>query len=989
MNKNIFIIFFLICLGSISAQTFQKKITPVSLSKKSSTDSLKILAVLVEFQEDRYDGTVGTGKFGSHYTQEYGDTILDPLPHDAEYFRDHLEFAKNYYKKVSKGKLNISYKVLPDIITVSKTMRFYSPQYNSQDFTPLGQFAKEVWTLADQQNPGFDFNAYDLFIIFHAGVSHGADIGVFAIDRNLPSVYLSTETFKTIFGNEFIGFPTNNGMIPNTIIMPETNSREVVYIDDSIYLEEISINGYLVANIGNYVGLPDLYNTETGKSAIGRFGLMDSQGFNAYRGMFPPEPSPWEKIYLGWEEPILFTPNEQIVNISSRVTASSSDTTLLKIPINSTEYYLVENRLQDAKKDKVRITYKRSGKIYTEIIDPDKDGLYTINNISIPGGVVIDVDEFDAAVPGNGIVIWHIDEKIIDKKILENKINADDNLRGVAVVEADGINDIGYTYTTIFGDFIGEGTHEDLWYKNNPAELYKNRFSYDTKPNTNSNSGAKSLITLENFSEAGNKISFRISFGKDKVKNVVSKKLNISGANSINVSMIDNSRFYIMDGNDLIVSNIHGKENKFEEFSLHQPVICVENADEYVIGSYKNLLNIRNFSESNPVIKSHLLPSATTSPVIVYIKDSEINVMLGMQNGYMLNVPLNLLLTMRSIPEHYFSKMADNDIIQLCRSYDSRNYFSFITNVSFADSDGNKISLPYKPIKAALTSDDNSTIILSEQNRFYIIRSGQILREFEIKSQTRINNFSILADHKKGEKFILLVNGNKIEAYNFKGVLSDNFPILDNNRNNFSALPLSIDLNNDSVNDIVTVTENGMLYIFDGLSGKVIEPFPITIGASVSVSPFIYNYGNDYAISLVDDTNHLYSWVIGESGIFPYWGSQFAGNTNNSTISIITQEGKQTEFFPLDKTYNWPNPVYGNETNIRYFVLENSDVDIKIFDLAGGLVAELKDFAIGGYDNETTWNVTNIQSGVYYARVEVKSSTGQSASKIIKIAVVK
>ena len=27
-------------------------------------------------------------------------------------------------------------------------------------------------------------------------------------------------------------------------------------------------------------------------------------------------------------------------------------------------------------------------------------------------GVVLDVDEFDWAVPGNGILIWHIDEKI-------------------------------------------------------------------------------------------------------------------------------------------------------------------------------------------------------------------------------------------------------------------------------------------------------------------------------------------------------------------------------------------------------------------------------------------------------------------------------------------------------------------------------------------------------------------------------------------------
>ena len=142
--KKLFLYSFLIVgLGSLSAQSFVQRFpSGFNVVKNSqSSDSLKILAVLVDFQPDKYDGTVGNGKFGSIYTQDYGDTIIDPLPHDAAYFSDHLEFAKNYYRKVSNGKLNISYRVLPDIITVSQTMREYVPDYDSKDLSRLGNFA--------------------------------------------------------------------------------------------------------------------------------------------------------------------------------------------------------------------------------------------------------------------------------------------------------------------------------------------------------------------------------------------------------------------------------------------------------------------------------------------------------------------------------------------------------------------------------------------------------------------------------------------------------------------------------------------------------------------------------------------------------------------------------------------------------------------------------------------------------------------------------
>jgi hypothetical protein len=42
----------------------------------------------------------------------------------------------------------------------------------------------------------------------------------------------------------------------------------------------------------------------------------------------------------------------------------------------------------------------------------------------------------------------------------------------------------------------------------------------------------------------------------------------------------------------------------------------------------------------------------------------------------------------------------------------------------------------------------------------------------------------------------------------------------------------------------------------------------------------------------------------------------------------------------------------------------------------------------GGVDNEVEWDVRDVQSGVYFARIEAQSGS-QNGSAIVKIAIVK
>ena len=64
-------------------------------------DTLKILAIMVQFQPDSDTLTSGNGQFDLTTAPQ---RIIDAPPRDSSYFADHLLFAKNYFPKASNGK---------------------------------------------------------------------------------------------------------------------------------------------------------------------------------------------------------------------------------------------------------------------------------------------------------------------------------------------------------------------------------------------------------------------------------------------------------------------------------------------------------------------------------------------------------------------------------------------------------------------------------------------------------------------------------------------------------------------------------------------------------------------------------------------------------------------------------------------------------------------------------------------------------------------
>ncbi|MEE9186878.1 MAG: hypothetical protein V3U10_02475, partial [Bacteroidota bacterium] len=493
-----------------------------------SQDTFRLLGIMVQFQEDDDSRTTGSGTLDLSGTME---RIIDPPPHDRSYFLNHLQFLENYYRKVSDGKVIIRSEVLADVITLSKLMEAYSPPKEGPNRV-LGDLLVDAWGAADSSHPEIDFSAFDVFAIFHAGAGRDIDlVSILGFDPtplDIPSVFIGLETLKSFFGETYRGVPVDGGsfFIDHSMILPETENRMIPTVSGD-QLVQLSINGLLCASFGSYLGLPDLFDTETGRTAIGRFGLMDGQSIFSFSGLFPPEPSAWERFYLGWVDPIAATTGTTTF-MGRAAGLSGSDSTVFRIPISAQEYFFVENRNRDPEQNGQRVTMIFNGETIQNTFRHDTAG-FNAFDVSAVYGVVIDVDDYDWSLPGGvspageffdgGILIWHVDEDVIQSNLSTNAVNADPELRGVDLEEADGSQDLGQEFGFLSpGAGSEEGTLFDFWYSGNTPPVYVNEFSSTTHPNSLSNASANSLVSIRDFSDRGPVMMFTVQIGDAGVR---------------------------------------------------------------------------------------------------------------------------------------------------------------------------------------------------------------------------------------------------------------------------------------------------------------------------------------------------------------------------------------------------------------------------------------------------------------------------------------
>ena len=89
------------------------------------------------------------------------------------------------------------------------------------------------------------------------------------------------------------------------------------------------------------------------------------------------------------------------------------------------------------------------------------------------------------------------------------------------------------------------------------------------------------------------------------------------------------------------------------------------------------------------------------------------------------------------------------------------------------------------------------------------------------------------------------------------------------------------------------------------------------------------------------------------------------------------------------EVYNWPNPVRDGKTFFRLTTSEDAEISITIIDAAGSLIDSIEPGMVRARTAvDVEWSA-NVESGLYYARVEARDSSGQKETELIKMAVIR
>ncbi|RMI25818.1 MAG: hypothetical protein D6681_01280, partial [Calditrichaeota bacterium] len=478
--------------------------TFLSAFPQPAVDTLRVLAIRVQFQPDSDPFTTGDGQFdlssGSDPFQ------IDPPPHNRGYFQDHLIFLKNYYRKVSRGRLIIEGEVFPReqnaAYQLDHEMGFYNPNTTPEEIDQgIATLFQEAVEKADL-DPEIDFSRYQAIIVFHAGVGRDIALGLDETPRDIPSLYITSQFLQRHLGVD--GIPVDNGAVTvrNGILLPETESQEGL---------QLGLNGMLVANMGSHLRFLDLFDPDDGRSGVGRFALMDAGLFNG-DGLLPALPMAWTRILAGWETPETIYQAQQDQFTIPHVLSGQSPR-VYRVPINEKEYFLLENRYPgEVSLDSLQFVMSQGRSTPATMKEVLLTHFPGEAHFSDSTGVLLDIDNPDRGLPGGGVLIWHVDENVIEAGRAENRINDDPDHRGIDLEEADGSQDIGVEFEIISGGAGSElGTALDLWYEGNTAPLFRNEFSATTIPNSRSYyNRANSHIRIFDFSPRDSVMTFRV-----------------------------------------------------------------------------------------------------------------------------------------------------------------------------------------------------------------------------------------------------------------------------------------------------------------------------------------------------------------------------------------------------------------------------------------------------------------------------------------------
>ena len=907
------------------------------------TGNLKIAFIRISFEKGNYPGFTGTGDFNYSENNFCGQYTIDPTPHDFNYFNSHIHAVNNYFRNVSFGKFGIDIMnstIFPindqSSYKISRPMNYYNElgKKNEHEYR-ITQLLKDA-VLAAFNTDGIDLSGFDVIAIIHPGL--GQDFNLPFLDptpEDIPSTFVDKNMV-----NKHLGGPIQigNSIIESGIIIPESQNFPLMDPSLQSLLDEpcdiqYSITGTWAMMIGFAVGLPPLWDINTGQSGVGVFSLMD-QGSNNGRGIIPAPPDAWTRIYAGWE-----LPNDD-VNLNSITLESGKEGHIYKKQFSKNEYFLIENR-NNWYRDKVSIdsaryyVWENTGD-YPSFIKILIDSTDVVKN---QYGVITQVPNYNLGLPGSGLLIWHIDEEKIKEGIDSFSINDERENRGIDLEEADGAQDIGYISNLLTDP--SSGYWGDMWFAENQEYFRANSkgsmtFSSYTFPNSKSKLGANSGLIISDIPKANKSMTINLSSNYDIIL-IDDMKKSIRFQWDVDR---DGDLDFVGGGDVLWWSDdlINFKKISKINRKLIDLIVAKDDKNTHLISLVELEKNcIIEWFEFNPKTKSFY----SSWKKIINSKES-----ISLVNADGKNYKVNI-----QISENYFS------VNELGLNQLEKNNFPFSTS--------------------------NNEAILHLKDRIVINESIFHIGQYR--------NISLIDLENDGIAEILAVDleGN-IYAFDNNLYLKNGFPVTAGADSELLAL----DLLGDKFPELIFQNKYGGIQIIN-YKGDIIEHIAsnsqlMGIGVYNGKNAMIINNKlilfNSYKASNDGKTFQQNEWR------YP-----FSTPDNSRELLVGQKIENKPFIMDFDNTYAYPNPSTNQNIIFRIAFGNAESIDINIFDIAGYLVTSFAvDISSHNYHSdlnsiqikEAHWNVNTIDPGVYIARVIARNGK-KSDEKIIKVGLMK
>lgn len=989
---------------------------------KRSANFQKLLVILVDFQEETSDdpNTTGTGKFFLQNDPSYLSTLGSP-PHDRAYFQNNLEALRYYYLAASNGSFNLQYDIYPQngqAYTLPHNMGYYNPPSAGSELfvSRMEEYFRAAFELADSSTPQIDFSQYEHFMIIHAGSDWQHDIQG-DTPSDIPSFYITVGASKEAHVDGGAVLINNACNVPSTISQDFYTQTDTT--NTSYHGGYGALNAVLAHEFGHSVGMADLYNVKNFRPMVGVFDIMDSGGsgvmvdsigvaqYVMVEGVLPVLPGAWSRAQAfgdflqsngnlkDLEQTALFSPLSLSAS-SHKQSGLADQMQILRIPLSSTEYLLVENRNIDPDGDggtTVKATDDRRVVLYPTPKDDPSDRPSYEYDFLLPS-----FSKGTNSYIGGGILAWRINNDVIFNQGVtdaegnwfsnyeNNTVNTVYSNRGVQIIEADNLEDIGnelswYWTGTQFEYFhkFKPNLNAQGYFVNWSQELWRPQLSSSTVPPLQDSYGVGSQYWL---AELGNPaasmaLTVRSGFFEHTQIEPLPSVDTIAGP-IINTNFLSPDLPYLplLSPASLdLLSYENGawvKMWEFDDFSsvaLDFPVVTADqnsNGNQELVLVHGASLDLVEFINFELEISSLNFTTDTISATPLCLRDT-------------LYVSTNTTLS-SIVNQTFYQNVHAPGILRLTGFKDkiaalaARNLFLIKTgNLQIAQ----VLELPetfgrYEPVVFQTTQEPQSNILflMADSGNIYKYEHAQLSKIFHNTSPERATQLGLTSLYDLGTATVPVLfwaAGSKIYALKTDGTLLSGLP--------YDASPL-VFTPEEHVYSLLFEPQS-LLYLpvsgrghvaFDSQMNTLWDK-SLLAGSDPAQAHFFTQTGEA-------ENTHLF-WYYTDPGENLYihetqldcsllWSGFRNGGTGSYTANEIT------DTTPADQTFSvlvYPNPVRQDVFRLRVNNFQ-SELKLDIFDINASLVQTMKIPANEYLVRDVQLDSSRLASGVYILSVE-------------------